>query len=158
MAPVAAVVALALFHLRLFWQRLSDLSVLEPQIAFKWLASAALVVALWRMRRAGRRLLSGRRAGVIWLLALLLHVQLPMALPAESLTGDLERVGWLLVLPVGLSASAVVTQMIGLALTALLLSRVVRPSRHRTATTTRLRAPLAGVLPSLSCRPPPLAL
>ena len=152
----AVAVALALFHLRLLWERLSDQSVLEPLVAVKWLASALLIVALWRLKATGFRLLSGKRAGVIWLLALLLHIQLPVA-PVSvvpELSG-LEPIGWLLALPASVSFGAALALALGLALAAFAASARPPSVAIRAVRTRRIGAAMAGVPPSHLSRPPP---
>lgn len=148
--------ALVLFHLRLLWLRVSDQTVLEPWIAAKWLASALLVVALWRLKVAGRRLFTGKRAAVIWLVALLLHVQLPVAPSAASpLTGALEPGSWLMALPVGVSMGAALALALALGLALLAAATPRRAVTGLRASTLRLGAPLAGASPTLVSRPPP---
>jgi hypothetical protein len=153
----ALAVALGLFHLRLFWQRLSDQTVLEPWVAGKWLISALLVIGLWRLKAAGFRLFSEKRAGVIWLLALLLHVQLPVVpvsmAPAAS---GVEPIGLLLALPASASLGAALALALGLALAAFAASPRPGGFLGRGVNTLRLGVQLAGVLPSHLSRPPPL--
>lgn len=149
-----AVLALALFHVRLFWQRLSDQSVLEPVVAAKWLVTALVLYGLWRLKAGGHRLLAGRRAGVFWLVALLLHVQLPVA-PAAELTESAE-LGWLFALPATVSVGAAVALALGLVL-ALRARASARPPRVALEISThRLGRPVAGSLPGLLSRPPPV--
>ncbi len=149
-----AVLALALFHVRLFWQRLSDQSVLEPVVAAKWLVTALVLYGLWRLKAGGHRLLAGRRAGVFWLVALLLHVQLPVA-PAAELTESAE-LGWLFALPATVSLGAAVALALGLGLAAWARA-VERPPHAGVAVSThRLGKPVAGSLLALASRPPPL--
>ncbi len=146
--------ALALFHLRLFWERVSDQSVLEPVVAAKWLLTALVLGGLWRLKARGYRLLAGRRAGVFWLLALLLHVQLPVA-PAAELTGPVD-LGWLFALPATVSVGAAVALALGLVL-ALRARASARPPRVALEISThRLGRPVAGSLPGLLSRPPPV--
>ncbi len=152
----AVAVALALFHLRLFWQRLSDQSVLEPWVATKWLVSGLLVFGLWRLKAAGFRLFSGKRAGVIWLLALLLHVQLPMApVSVAPEVSGLEPIGWLLALPASVSLGTALALALGLALAACAASTGLRSFDPRGVCTRKLGAAMAGVPPSHLSRPPP---
>lgn len=144
---------LVLFHLRLLWLRVSDQSVLEPVILAKWVITAVLLAALWRLRTSGFRLLTDKRAGVIWLLALLLHIQAPV-IPESALTGPAD-LGWLFALPATVSFGAAVAITLGLALAALLSAEVRPPDGALRRSTRRLGGPLARSLPALSCRPPP---
>lgn len=144
---------LVLFHLHLLWQRLSDQSVLEPVVAGKWLVTLLLLAVLWRLKTRGYRLLASRPAGVVWLLALLLHVQLPMV-PASDVAG-LPDLGWLAALPVTASFGAALAVTLGLALTAASSAVVQTPDGALRRGTRRLGGPLSRSLPALACRPPP---
>lgn len=150
----SAVLALVVFHLRLFWQRLTDQSVLEPVVAAKWLITALLLSGLWRLRARGYRLLAGKRAAVFWLLALLLHVQLPLA-PAADLTGPVE-LGWLFALPATASFGTAVALALGLTLAALLAAAARPTGPTLTLNGRRLGRPLVRSLPAVACRPPPI--
>ncbi len=150
--PAVALV-LVLFHLRLFWQHLIDQSVLEPVVAVKWLLSAFLVAGLWRLRMRGYRLLGGRRAGVFWLVALLLHVQVPVA-PAGDITGAPD-LGWVFALPATVSLGATLALTLGFAV-AIRAAAAFRPAaRALTLASRSSGGPLLGSLPILACRPPP---
>ena len=94
---------------------MADASLLEPAVAAKWLAAIALCAGFLGLRRRARTMLS-RRAGVLWLVALLLHVPLP-APAALTATGPVDALGaqWLLALPAGLSLGAAIL-LVGLAL------------------------------------------
>lgn len=148
-----ATLGLVLFHLRLLWQRFSDQTVLEPMVAAKWLATALVVGGLWRLKVRGHRLVTGRRAGVLWLLALLLHVQLPVAVPTD-LSGPVD-LGWLFALPATASFGAVVVLTLGLTLAALAAAAVRPAEGGARPNPRRLGRPLARALPAVSCRPPP---
>lgn len=153
----AVAVALAIFHARLLWQRLSDQTVFEPFVAAKWLVTGVLLLALWRLKANGHQLFLGRRAGVIWLLALLLHVQLPVVpVGAAALPEGGEPVGWLFALPVGVSVGAALAVVLGLALAAAALGSSNRSPASRAVRTRRRGVTLLGSLPSLASRPPPL--
>lgn len=68
---------LAVFHGRLLWQRLTDGSLLEPMVVARWVVSALLVLALLQLWSRGLPLLRGRRAGVLWLIVVLVHAMAP---------------------------------------------------------------------------------
>ncbi len=88
------------FHAVLLWQRVLDLSLFKPVPAIRWLATAALLIGLYRLRRRGVSPLRGRTAIVLWLLVLLLHVSFWGPLPAATSTfEDWAAGGLLLALP-----------------------------------------------------------
>jgi hypothetical protein len=92
------VAGLALFHAALLSRRIADLSLLDPLVGFKWLISAALIVALPGLRRAGVRLATPRRVAALAVLILLLHVPLPAALTAGTSVTETpaHELGWAL--------------------------------------------------------------
>ena len=152
----AVAAALAIFHARLLWQRLSDQTVFEPYVAAKWLVTGLLLLALWRLRAGGHQLFVGRRAGVLWLLALLLHVQLPVVpVAAAAVPLGTEPAAWLFALPVGVSVGAALAVVLGLALAAALLGSTSYSQASHAVRTRRRGATLQGVLPLLASRPPP---
>jgi hypothetical protein len=86
---VAAGLALGLFHVALFRDRLVGGDLFDPAIALRWLAAVALVAALIVLRRQGLPLLRGRNASIVWLLVVLLHDSaraLPVA-PVDAASG-----------------------------------------------------------------------
>jgi hypothetical protein len=86
---LVAALALASFHIFLFWNRLVGGDLLDPAIALRWVAAAGLVSALAALRRMGVPLARGRKALVIWLLVVLLHASgrtVPAVAPGESPT------------------------------------------------------------------------
>ena len=153
---LALAVGLVWFHVRLLWQRVADQTVFEAAVAVKWLATGLLVLALWRLRAHGHKLFRGRRVGVIWLLALLLHLQLPMvpvmADAAEPTT--VEPIGWLWSIPAVFGTS--VALALGLLLTIAAAAAPRPPARRYGTAKRRLGAPVIGSLPALASRPPPL--
>ena len=70
---ITAGVAIGIFHLYLFWDRLAAGDLLDPSIALRWLSAAGLVLALVLLRRMRIPLTTGRKACVVWLLVVLLH-------------------------------------------------------------------------------------
>lgn len=70
---ITAGVAVGVFHLYLFWDRLAAGDLLDPSIALRWLSAAGLVLALVLLRRMRIPLTTGRKACVVWLLVVLLH-------------------------------------------------------------------------------------
>lgn len=164
----AAVLILALFHGWLFWNRLADGRVLEPAVAFRWIAGALILAGFLALRRLPRRPGSGRIAEsagcgsagrtslVLWLFVVLLHCQ---AIGATSGAGFDPAVLPATVVPLGAEAALVtVAASLGLALLA-------RSRRDEAARLLALRgvafrvpapaAPAAGFLPRFSSRPPP---
>jgi hypothetical protein len=73
----ALTAGLAVFHGGLLLQRLTDGSLLQPVVVVRWLVSALLVFALFRMWSKGLPVVRGRRAGVIWMVVILLHAFTP---------------------------------------------------------------------------------
>ena len=157
-ASAALMIAVLIaFHAFLLWQRLLDLSLLKPGPAIRWLATAALLVGLYRLHRQGASLIRGRNAAVIWLLVLLLHASFwgPLADPAST-TDGWTTTGLLFALPAFTIVLGVVFPTIRK-----LLARTLGSSRlrdlpyvafawHSQSFVTR-----AGCLPCLACRPPP---
>lgn len=155
---VIAAVILVAYHLVLLWHRLTDLSLLQPAVAVRWIVTVGLLIGLRRMQVAGLPLLWGRRALAFWLLVLLLHVSFLGPLSTEaSASGDWSTgVGLALVLPAAaplvllstfllacwLAARATVATSRPLQLLAFSIASAEHPSR-------------GGWLPSLSSRPPP---
>jgi len=72
-SAITAGVAIGVFHLYLFWDRLAAGDLLDPSIALRWLSAAGLVLALVLLRRMRIPLTTGRKACVVWLLVVLLH-------------------------------------------------------------------------------------
>ncbi len=153
------VVLLTAFHGLLLWQRIVDLTLFQPIPALRWLATLAVLVGIWRLRRRGDSLVRGRRAGVLWLVVLLLHVSLlaPSGGSEALLDARPDESGLLLVLP----AAAV-----AIALWSLVFRGRLRRGRFGAPSPASVpaRSPfpphfacLAGFLPGLACRPPPLS-
>lgn len=159
-AALSLLVALLIaFHGLLLWQRIVDLTLFQPIPALRWLATLAVLVGIWRLWRRGDSLVRGRRAGVLWLLVLLLHVSLlaPSGGSEALLDARPDASGLLLVLPVA---------TVAVALWRLVLRGRLRRVRFGAPSpgSTLARSPfpphfacLAGFLPSLACRPPPLS-
>lgn len=77
---------LVVFHVLLLWRRVADASLLEPEVALRWLAACLLMAAPLAALKAGIRLLEGRRAVIFWLLVLLLHVNVPAVADPAALS------------------------------------------------------------------------
>lgn len=140
--------ALTVFHGSLLWQRLTDGSLLQPVVVARWALSALLVLVLLRLWSRGLPLLSGRRAGVVWLVVALLHAMAPAAaLPAvvPAVEG---------MLPAVLAVLAFLA--IGLAGAIRLRPTAPRPAAHPRRR--RPRRPGTGWYPVLFSRPPPVSL
>lgn len=100
---------LVALHAELLWQRIASQTLLEPLVALKWGAAAALVVALLRLQSAGVSLWRGRRAVVFWMLVLLLHAgaAVPAAGELAADLADQAEAGLLFVLPLCASVATV---------------------------------------------------
>jgi hypothetical protein len=98
LSSAALVAGLAVFHAALLSRRIADLSLLDPLVGLKWLITAALIVALPGLRRAGVRLATPRRVAALAVLILLLHVPLPAALAAGTSVTETpaHELGWAL--------------------------------------------------------------
>lgn len=155
---IAATILVA-YHLVLLWQRLADMSLLQPAVALRWIVTVALLVGLRRMHAAGLPLLWGRRALAFWLLVLLLHVSFLGPLSEEAAAaGDLRAsAGLALILP----AAAPLTLLFSFFLTCWLAvgaSRALSPSPLIPLTSLsgdNKHPHRGGWLPSLASRPPP---
>lgn len=148
---------LALFHALLLWQRVRNSSLFEPVPALRWAATVALLVALYRLRRQGASLLRGRRALVVWLLVLLLHVCFwgPLS-DSAALAREGQVANLFLVLPAAGALTLLIFCLLWKSLAWL------RSPADRFPLPFRLRQPerqsysvRAGFLPSIACRPPP---
>ncbi len=150
---------LTAFHAVLFWQRILDLSLFEPVPALRWLATVALLYGLWRLHRRGVSLLRGRGAVVLWLLILLLHVSFwgPLAEPTTA-SGGWAGTGLLLALPaLPIILGAIFPTIRKLLARVFLLSPASGLPESGVITDNQSHLIRAGVLPALSCRPPPPA-
>ena len=100
---LSAVLALVIFHALLFRDRLLGGDLLDPAVAFRWLAAAGLVSALALLRHMGVPLVRGRKAFVVWLLVVILHAAgrgVPVAPPEAGAGVDATLI---LVLPTALT-------------------------------------------------------
>jgi len=150
---------LVLFHVWLLWKSLSDQSLFEPVIALKWLVAVALLGAVWRLRSTGHLVFRGHRAGVFWLLVLLLHVQLPLTPIAESAVAAASEVtasGWLWALPATVSIGASFALAFGLFLFAAGRALLAVPRPRWRIVVHRRGTPVTGSIPALASRPPPI--
>lgn len=144
----ALTAVLTLFHGGLLWQRLTDGSLLQPVVVTRWAMSALLVLALYRLWSRGLPLLRGRRAGVLWMVVVLLHAFSPggAALEAEPVAEG--------VLPAALAILA----FLACGLAAALVDGVAPISRPRPRHRAEARRAGAGWYPVLFSRPPPVSL
>lgn len=147
---------LAAFHALLLWQRILNLSLFEPVPALRWLATLALLVALFRLRHQGVSLVRGRRALVVWLLILLLHVCFWGPLSDSTFAAERPSPDLLLVMPAAGALTALVSFLLLKALGRIRLESArfdfpkAIPTRDSQSYSLR-----AGFLPSIACRPPP---
>lgn len=160
--PMAVVGAfLVYFHALLLWQRVADQTLFEPLVGLRWLGSLALVLAWFTLQRRGIPLLWGRRAAVLWLLVLLLHVSLPAPAtldPVALFTPDEAPAPGLIVLPVAAGLSLLAVYLLQLLRRAFRRSAgdppVRRPERRGRPPVPRLAS---GFRRGRFARPPPLA-
>lgn len=66
-------IALLWLHGYLLWERITDLTLFEPQVALRWGIAALMIATLIRLQYLGVPLFRGRRALIFWLVILLLH-------------------------------------------------------------------------------------
>lgn len=144
----ALTAALTAFHGRLLWQRLADGSLLQPVVIARWAMSAVLVIALLQLWRKGLPLLRGRRAGVLWLVVVVLHVVTP--------GGSLPAVG-----PVAeglLPAALAVLAFAAVAVAAVPIHGTTSAGRSAERRRQRPHRRRAGWCRTLFSRPPPVLL
>ena len=152
----ALVALVALYHALLLWQRVADLTLLEPAVAARWLATLILLMVLFRLHHRGVPLIWGRKALVFWLLVLLLHVSFYGSLAEdEDASFDIQRAGLMLALP----ATVVVVALAAFCL-ALLAGFLGVLAVQSPPTSSLLDAPSGPSLQTgwtlqLACRPPP---
>lgn len=144
----ALTAGLAVFHGGLLWQRLTDGSLLQPVVVVRWAVSALLVLALYRLWSRGLPVVRGRRAGVLWMVVVLLHAISPggAALEAEPVAEG--------VLPAALAILA----FLALGLAAALIDRPLPFRRSRPRRRAGSRRAGVGWFPVLFSRPPPVSL
>ena len=151
------VCALVAYHLVLFWDRVADQSLFQPQVALRWLLTLVFVWVAWRFRGAGVPILRGRKALVFWLMVALLHASFVGPLAEEGLGTSAEggELSLLLVVP------GILVAGVGLFLLSAGTRDETVPSVAKTVVHRRSAGPVsrfvveAGFLPSLSRRPPP---
>lgn len=157
-AAIAAAAYLLYLHSFLLAERLSDLSIFEPVVAVKWIASLLILAVLLKFRLAGIPLLKGRKALVVWMLVLLLHCQTSAPIgPEVSAEFAAQQNVWLIFL-----LPALVSIVVSLALsTGRVLKSVRRSQSQRSAAILfrRRLSPrprlLAGFSLAILSRPPP---
>lgn len=71
-------VCLIALHVVLFWRRVADASIYQPEVLARWIGSGLLIGIAWAARRYAARHLQHRPlTWVFWLLVLLLHAGIP---------------------------------------------------------------------------------
>ena len=143
------------FHAWLFAAQIAAGRLEDPWLIFRWVAAAALIGALWAVRRGGHSIF-GRRGVAIWVLAALLH--------GPALAGNVNADLDALALPEAVATSVVqIVSSAAFALGLWLLAGVVASRRSRPLGLSSFlpafsaAGPLAaGVVSNLSPRPPPL--
>ncbi len=149
---------LVAFHAVLLWRRVASFTLLEPWVALRWAVSVLILMGLFRLRRAGVPVFWGRKALIIWLTVLLLHLGsvLPGASDVDLTAGLGPANAFLFILPAPATLAFAVGLALGLA--AALLSGSAPGLPKRTAWR-RIgpfrRATLLACCPNLLSRPPP---
>ncbi len=141
-----AAASLVVFHGFLLWDRVASLTLLDPAVALRWGAAAALALGLVRLQLAGVPLTSGRKALVVWSLVALLHASMVPGLGGLAATLAEADAGLLLVL----SISGLLV-LLGAGASRTLPARGT-PGRPAPPVTPAFRA---ACLAPLSPRPPP---
>ena len=148
-----AAAALAVFHGWLFVSQAAAGRLVDPWVIFRWLAAAALIVALVAVHRRGHHLW-GRKSIAIWLLAALLH--------GPSIAGNESFRTF--ALPEAAAASVLqLMSAAGMALTLWMLATLLA-ARRTSARPLRALVPAAAAGPRFAAghatrfapRPPPL--
>ncbi len=88
------------FHVLLLGRRIADLTIADPWVIVRWLATVALLFVGWRYVRKGGSLVAGRGALAFWIAVFLLHAFAlqPAPVPLAESTVNVWSVGLLLVL------------------------------------------------------------
>jgi len=143
---------LAAFHGWIFVGQAAAGRLEDPWLIFRWLASAALIVALVALRRGGEPVL-GRKSIAIWVLAALLHG------PAAGAANEIGSIA----LPESVVTSVLqLVSSAAFAASVWLLARLLR-SRARSIGFDSFLAAFSwagrttpGIAPPFAPRPPPL--
>jgi hypothetical protein len=148
--------ALASFHVWLLVTQFGTGTISDPDVAFRWVAGALILTGFALLRRLGIPLLWGRRAVVLWLFVVLLHL--------HAFGSPTDWAAEMSAIPEAVTAVAarVALGPICAALGLLLLVRQAqrRGSELRSPRLLPIRvavlgAPAKGYLPQSSIRPPP---
>ncbi|MGB3561792.1 MAG: hypothetical protein WBC09_01915 [Thermoanaerobaculia bacterium] len=155
-AGPALVALVVLYHAFLLWQRVADLTLLEPAVAVRWLATLLLLLGLFRLHHRGVPLIWGRKALVFWLLVLLLHVSFygPLAEGVEA-SFDIHGAGLMLALPATVVVSSLAAVCLALLVRFLGVLPVLAPPTFSPLDAPGGPSQPAGWTLQLACRPPP---
>lgn len=148
---VGLVAGLILAHVILLGRRILDGTLLEPLVAFQWLATLSVAALAVILKRRGMSLYRGRSAVACWVLLAVAHGI--VALPGgPGFAGVLLAEPWIAALPLGFSAVASVFTLLST-----LVVRNVGALPKSGSVVLRLprRGPFA-VLAIQAARPPPL--
>lgn len=105
-----ALVTLGVFHVVMLFHRILDQSLLQRDVAGKWLLSVGLLGLAYYLNRRGMTLSlwRGPSGRVFWLLVLLLHVMVPLAEPAVPVMDLTPTESGLVLLPVTVGLAVLV--------------------------------------------------
>ena len=152
-----AVVLLVAFHAWLFGDHIFDGRLVDPVVACRWVAGGLLTLGFLWLRRLGLPVLRGRKAIVLWLLVVLLHVHAAWApgTGASGWAGARDAVA-----TCALQAVSAGVLAVGLALLGLLTGALPTAARARRWVPIEVRSVRTAAALHLAClcpRPPPCA-
>jgi hypothetical protein len=152
-----AIVALAAFHVWLLAAQIGGGQFFEPVVAVRWLAGALILSGFAALRRLGVPLLRGRKAIVLWLFVVLLHLHV-IASPtdfAASMSAAIPEAVTGLGAPVALAPFFAAVGLLFLARASRRTAGRPRVSGFCPARPALRGGPRSGYIPQSSTRPPP---
>jgi len=151
------IVALAAFHAWLLAAQLAGGQLFEPAVAVRWLAGALILSGFAALRRLGVPLLRGRKAIVLWLFVVLLHLNV-IASPtdfAASMSAAIPEAVTGLAAPAALAPFFAAVGLLFLARASRAHAGGLRVSGFCPARPALRGGPRSGYIPQSSTRPPP---